>query len=99
MAYKPTGYPPGRPRKGEVRPDTPKKAAARAYYERNKSDEEFLERRREAVREWYWRDPEHALALSRASKIRMSTLNTVIEQHGNFTVEEPKKLRIRLSFQ
>jgi len=60
MGYGPTGYKPGRPRKGEIRPETPGGKQAASWRERNyersieivrESHERFREQRPERVKE------------------------------------------------
>jgi len=69
MAYAPTGYKPGRPRKGEIRPETPGGKAAAEW--RAKNHDRALELGRaqnERFREqnpWRWAEIQRAVTLRR----------------------------------
>lgn len=65
MTYKPTGFPLGRPRTGEMRPQTPRTIWARKQYLALKDNPEFQEQRRAISREHYWKDPERAAFLQK----------------------------------
>jgi len=65
MTYVKTGYKPGRPRKGEMRPLTPARRYRLDWYEKNSKDPEFLEKRAAAQRAWYWNNVKRARALKR----------------------------------
>lgn len=70
--YKPTGYKPGRPRAGEVRPPN-KHARAMALYRKRRLEREpeWLDQLAERQRALYWKNPEKAREQTAASAKRM----------------------------
>jgi hypothetical protein len=73
-AYKPTGFPRGRPRKGEIRPPTPGGIRAAAYrVKRLAEDPEYAEKLAEAQRKWYWNNHERVLKQKRDYLHRKNT--------------------------
>lgn len=67
-SYKPTGFPVGRPRNGEIRPETPQSIAAAKYREDNRYW--LLALNRVRVAEWRAANPERALQHSRNKAAR-----------------------------
>jgi hypothetical protein len=78
MAYTPTGYPRGRPRKGELRPTSP--AAVKLAEWRERNYDHWIEMNREYQREWRAKNPERSKEISRGTRIRKKKWE-----------EEPKK--------
>jgi hypothetical protein len=68
MAYKPTGYPRGRPRKGELRPTSP--AAVKLAEWRERNYDHWIETNREYQREWRAKNPERSKEIDRNAQIR-----------------------------
>jgi hypothetical protein len=99
MSYEPTGYQPGRPRYGEVRPDSDRKYAARERArERRATDPEYAERCRAAYRRWYYNNPARAMAMQKACKLRMKGFKELLE-HQNYVVTDPAQLIITAGFE
>lgn len=68
MAYKPTGYPTGRPRKGEIRPETKQGKACREWRERNR--EKNLEMQRMYNQKFREEQPERWAEIQRGVRLR-----------------------------
>jgi len=62
MAYIKTGFPRGRPRKGDSRPNTPGGEAQRKYREKKLAENsvEFRKENARKQREWYQKNPARA---------------------------------------
>lgn len=73
MSYKPTGYPIGRPRKGEVRPLTARMIARRQWYQDNIEREQ--ERQRLANEKFREEQPERWAEIQRGVRIRAKQWN------------------------
>lgn len=67
MARKPTGYGPGRPRKGEIRPPSPTAVSAKKSRDKKiAADPEGARKiQAERYRKWYYSDVEHARRIGR----------------------------------
>ena len=66
--YKPTGYPRGRPRKGELRPISPQAEACAEW--RAKNYDHWLEKNREYQANWRAKNLERSREISRGTRIR-----------------------------
>lgn len=64
--YKPTGFPRGRPRKGEIRPYSPNAANQQCYREGHR--EHWLEKNREYQANWRANNLERAREIGRNSR-------------------------------
>lgn len=86
MAYKPSGFPPGRPRNGEIRPLTPSVIAGRKHLEKIRKDPvayaDYLQRKREANRKYYAENAVFVREGQKASKRRKD----LFAQHKTNTV-------------
>lgn len=79
-AYKPTGYPKGRPRKGEIRPPTPGGLKQRRFREsqvKKLGREAFNKLRADYQRRWRDDHLERAWEISRSSYLRRRAWETV----------------------
>lgn len=71
MTYVPTGYKPGRPRKGEVRPASPNAIAMAEYRARRKlRDPTWLAKLAADQRRWYHANLERGREISRGVALR-----------------------------
>lgn len=66
--HKPTGYPKGRPRLGEVRPTTPGGIESKQWREAN--PELYLERNREYTRRWRANNYERVIEIEKNTVLR-----------------------------
>lgn len=87
--YKPTGFPLGRPRIGEIRPETPKMISARKYREENKDWLPAYNRIKGAA--YRSANKAHVKHLARMSKIRTDAYYAWVEQHN-------KKIEVKVQF-
>ena len=78
--YVPTGYPTGRPRRGEVRPLTAKMKALRAWRAANR--EHVLEQNREHQRKWRANNPERYAEIQRNVRLRKKQWDEAKEYRG-----------------
>lgn len=69
--YTPTGFPLGRPRMGETRPETTAILARRKYREANR--EKLNEQNRIFVAQWRAKNPERAKQSQKMSRLRHNT--------------------------
>jgi ferric-dicitrate binding protein FerR (iron transport regulator) len=80
-----------------MRPDNARKAKARERnQERYATDPNYAETKRQAVREWYARNPEHARQLKRNSRIRLAAWNEAIKDTNEFVVVDPDGAEIEI---